>query len=61
MQYGKSYPSIPGWSPSETLIQKGLSNVWDNVMGVFGEYSAAKTQELMDAAAQEATTLYQQQ
>ena len=30
-------------------------------MGVFGEYSAAKTQELMDAAAQEATTLYQQQ
>ncbi len=61
MQYGKSYPSIPGWSPSETLIQKGLSNVWDNVMGVFGEYSAAKTQEVMDAAAQECTTLYQQQ
>ena len=61
MQYGKSYPSIPGWSPSETLIQKGLSNVWDNVMGVFGDYSAEKTQELMDAAAQECTTLYQQQ
>lgn len=61
MQYGKSYPSVPGWSPSETLIQKGLSNVWDNVMGVFGEYSKDKTQEIMDAAAQECTTLYQQQ
>lgn len=61
MQYGKSYPSIPGWSPSETLVQKGLSNVWDNVMGVFGAYSAEKTQELMDAAAQECTSIYQQQ
>lgn len=58
-QYGRAYPSIPGWAPSESLLQKGLSNVWDNVMGVNGSYDPAITQTELDAAAADATSIYQ--
>ena len=61
LQYGKAYPSVAGWGPSETLLQKGLSNVWDNVMGVFGTYDPAKTKEFLDQTANECTTIYSQQ
>ena len=61
LQYGKAYPSVAGWGPSETLLQKGLSNVWDNVMGVFGAYDPAKSQEFLDQTANECTTIYSQQ
>ena len=61
LQYGKAYPSVAGWGPSETLLQKGLSNVWDNIMGVFGEYDPARTKELLDQTANECTTIYSQQ
>ena len=61
LQYGKAYPSVAGWGPSETLLQKGLSNVWDNVMGVFGKYDPAKTKEFLDQTANECTTIYSQQ
>ena len=59
--FGKAYPSVAGWGPSETLLQKGLSNVWDNVMGVFGKYEPAKTKEFLDQTANECTTIYSQQ
>jgi len=58
-KYGRSYPSIPGWAPSEGLLQKGLSNVWDNVMGVNGPYDPEKTQLELDAAAADANAVYQ--
>lgn len=61
LESGKAYPSVAGWGPSETLLQKGLSNVWDNVMGVFGEYDPAMTKEFLDQTANECTTTYSQQ
>ena len=61
LEFGKAYPSVAGWGPSETILQKGLSNVWDNVMGVFGTYDPAKTQEFLDQTANESTTIYSQQ
>lgn len=60
LQYGKAYPSVAGWGPSETLLQKGLSNVWDNVMGVYGAYDPAKTKEFLDQTASECTMIYNQ-
>lgn len=61
LESGKAYPSVAGWGPSETLLQKGLSNVWDNIMGVFGEYDPARTKEFLDQTANECTTTYSQQ
>lgn len=60
LQYGKAYPSVAGWGPSETLLQKGLSNVWDNVMGVYGDYDPARTKEFLDQTASECTMIYNQ-
>lgn len=60
LQYGKAYPSVAGWGPSETLLQKGLSNVWDNVMGVYGEYDPTKTKEFLDQTANECSMIYNQ-
>lgn len=59
--FGKAYPSVAGWGPSETILQKGLSNVWDNVMGVFGPYDPAKTKEILDQTASECTVIYNEQ
>ncbi|WP_054738964.1 sugar ABC transporter substrate-binding protein [Cellulosilyticum ruminicola] len=59
--FGKAYPSVAGWGPSETILQKGLSNVWDNVMGVFGAYDPAKTKEILDQTASECTVIYNEQ
>ena len=60
LQYGKAYPSVAGWGPSETLLQKGLSNVWDNIMGVFGSYTPDMTKEFLDQTANECTRIYSQ-
>ena len=60
LQYGKAYPSVAGWGPSETILQKGLSNVWDNVMGVYGSYDSARTKEFLDQTASECTMIYSQ-
>lgn len=60
LQYGKAYPSVAGWGPSETILQKGLSNVWDNVMGVYGSYDPAKTKEFLEQTANECTMIYNQ-
>ncbi len=60
LQYGKAYPSVAGWGPSETLLQTGLSNVWDNVMGVYGNYDPARTKEFLDQTASECTMIYNQ-
>ncbi|WP_160680167.1 sugar ABC transporter substrate-binding protein [Clostridium sp. C8-1-8] len=61
LQYGKSYPSIPGWAPSESLLQKGLSNVWDNVMGVNGAYDPAKNKKELDATVNDVNAVLSQQ
>lgn len=61
LQYGKAYPSVAGWGPSETVLQKGLSNVWDNIMGVYGDYDPARTKEFLDQTANECTVIYSQQ
>lgn len=61
LQYGKAYPSVAGWGPSETVLQKGLSNVWDNIMGVYGEYDPNRTKEFLDQTAGECTVIYSQQ
>lgn len=61
LEFGKAYPSVAGWGPSETLLQKGLSNIWDNVMGVFGAYSPANTKDMLDQTASECTSIYSQQ
>ncbi|ADL52418.1 sugar ABC transporter substrate-binding protein [Clostridium cellulovorans] len=60
LQYGKAYPSVPGWAPSEGLFQKGLSNVWDNVMGVNGAYDPAKTQTELDATVNDVNAVLKQ-
>ncbi|WP_033164982.1 sugar ABC transporter substrate-binding protein [Clostridium sp. KNHs205] len=61
LDFGKAYPSVAGWGPSETLLQKGLSNVWDNVMGVYGEYKPEQTKEFLKQTASECTIIYNQQ
>lgn len=61
LQYGKAYPSIAGWGPSETVLQKGLSNVWDNVMGVYGDYDPQRTKDFLDETANECSVIYSQQ
>ncbi len=61
LEYGKAYPSVAGWGPSETILQKGLSNVWDNVMGVYGSYKPEQTKEFLAQTAGEATVIYNEQ
>lgn len=61
LEYGKAYPSVAGWGPSETILQKGLSNIWDNVMGVYGEYKPEQTKEFLKQTANESTIIYNQQ
>ncbi|WOO38323.1 sugar ABC transporter substrate-binding protein [Anaerocolumna sp. AGMB13020] len=61
LDFGKAYPSVAGWGPSETLLQKGLSNVWDNVMGVYGAYKPEQTKEFLKQTASECTIIYNQQ
>gem|GEM_PF-355133 len=50
MEYAVHYPSIPTWGPIETYLQEGLSEVWDNVMGYEGKYSAEKTMKILEEA-----------
>ncbi|WP_265443483.1 sugar ABC transporter substrate-binding protein [Acetivibrio straminisolvens] len=47
LQFAKHYASIPGWAPSETYFQQGLSKIWDNAMGIEGAYSFEKTKEIV--------------
>lgn len=47
MQYAKHYASIPGWAPSETYFQQGLSKIWDNAMGIEGAYDYEKTKAIV--------------
>jgi multiple sugar transport system substrate-binding protein len=37
-KYGRSYPSIPAWMPSEPVYQKHFGNIWDLTAGVSGTY-----------------------
>lgn len=61
LDFGKAYPSVAGWGPSETILQKGLSNVWDNVMGVYGDYAPEQTKEFLAQTAGESTIIYNEQ
>lgn len=60
MQVAKAYPSIPGWGPSETYFQQGLSRIWDNAMGVDGAYSFDKTKQIVEEVAGQVNTVLEQ-
>ncbi|HPD00613.1 MAG TPA: extracellular solute-binding protein [Acetivibrio sp.] len=47
MNFAIEYPSIPAWPFMESYLQMALSEVWDNVMQVNGEYSPDKTMEAL--------------
>lgn len=47
MNYAKHYASIPGWAPSETYFQQGLSKIWDNAMEIEGAYDFEKTKTIV--------------
>ncbi|MUT64863.1 sugar ABC transporter substrate-binding protein [Paenibacillus sp. NEAU-GSW1] len=59
-KYGKSYPSIPQWGPTETALVKYFGNIWDIVAGVSGTYSEASVQEQLNAAAKEVNAILNQ-
>lgn len=59
-KYGRSYPSIPQWGPTETALQKHLSNIWDIVAGVKGTYSKESIQKELDSAAVEVKAIVNQ-
>ncbi|MBW5445231.1 extracellular solute-binding protein [Cohnella sp. CFH 77786] len=59
-KYGKSYPSIPQWGPTETALQKHFANIWDIVAGVKGKYDKDSIQKEMDDAAAEVNSIIQQ-
>ncbi|PWK14916.1 sugar ABC transporter substrate-binding protein [Tumebacillus permanentifrigoris] len=57
---GRSYPSIPQWGPTETVLVKHFGNIWDIVAGVNGTYSDASVKKELDAAAQEVDAILKQ-
>ncbi|MBL0385710.1 sugar ABC transporter substrate-binding protein [Tumebacillus sp. ITR2] len=59
-QFGRSYPSIPQWGPTETVLVKHFGNIWDIVAGVNGTYSDAAVKKELDAAAQEVDSILKQ-
>jgi len=59
-KYGKSYPSIPQWGPTESALVKYFGNIWDVVAGVSGTYNEASVQEQLNAAAKEVNAILNQ-
>ncbi|RUS43593.1 extracellular solute-binding protein [Cohnella sp. AR92] len=59
-KYGKSYPSIPQWGPTETALQKHFANIWDIVAGVKGKYDRDSIQKEMNDAASEVNSIIKQ-
>lgn len=59
-KYGKAYPSIPQWGPTETALQKHFGNVWDIVAGVKGTYSEESIKKEMDSAAADVNSIINQ-
>ncbi len=60
VKYGRTYPSIPQWGPTETALQKHFANVWDIVAGVKGTYSRESVKEELDSAAAEVKAIINQ-
>lgn len=59
-KYGRSYPSIPQWGPTETALQKHFANIWDIVAGVKGTYGKDSIQKELDSAAVEVKAIVNQ-
>lgn len=59
-KYGRTYPSIPQWGPTETALQKHFANVWDIVAGVKGTYSEESIKKELDSAAAEVKAIINQ-
>lgn len=59
-KYGKTYPSIPQWGPTETALQKHFANIWDIVAGVKGTYGKEGIKAEMDSAAAEVKAIINQ-
>ncbi|WP_342562519.1 sugar ABC transporter substrate-binding protein [Paenibacillus sp. FSL R7-0345] len=59
-KYGRTYPAIPQWGPTETALQKHFANVWDIVAGVKGKYSKESIKEELDSAASEVKAIINQ-
>lgn len=60
VKYGRTYPAIPQWGPTETALQKHFANVWDIVAGVKGTYSRESVKEELDSAAAEVKAIINQ-
>lgn len=58
--YGKSYPSLPQWGPTESALVKYFGNIWDIVAGVSGSYNEESVKEQLDAAAKEVNAILNQ-
>ncbi len=48
MSYGRVYPCIAQWGPLETVLTRRLGIIWDNVAGVFGEFTEKDLREQID-------------
>ncbi|WP_379161025.1 sugar ABC transporter substrate-binding protein [Paenibacillus sp. sgz5001063] len=59
-KYGRTYPSIPQWGPTETALQKHFANVWDIVAGVKSTYSEESIKKELDSAAAEVKAIINQ-
>lgn len=60
MKYGRSYPSIPGWGPLESVLVKHFGAIWDVTAGVSGSYSRESIKRILDDAARESNNLLKQ-
>ncbi|KAA9007699.1 sugar ABC transporter substrate-binding protein [Paenibacillus spiritus] len=59
-KYGRGYPAIPQWGPTETALQKHFANIWDIVAGVKGTYNEESVKKELDAAASEVKSIVNQ-
>lgn len=61
VEYGRAYPSIPGWGPIEGVLTKHFGMIWDITAGVSGTYSRESIKRQLDEAAVEINNLLTQQ
>jgi multiple sugar transport system substrate-binding protein len=60
VKYGKSFPSIPQWGPTETALVNSFSGIWDIVAEKAGSYSKETVKKQLDAAAKEVKIIWSQ-
>lgn len=57
VKYGRVYPCIPAWGPLETVLTRGLGNLWDYVSGEYGEITEEKIKKELKKISAEANTV----